>query len=400
MRLSGRIIRARVSATVHLSGLARDLRRAGHEIIDLGEGEPDFDTPHHITEAAFEAARHGATRYTDVAGTPELREAIALQFRRLNGPDVGPEDVIVGTGAKQLLFNAFMSSLNPGDEVIIPAPCWVSYPEMVELADGKPVIARCCAATGFKLAADALERLVTAKSRWLILNSPCNPTGAVYTSRELSAIADVLRKHPALAVMCDDIYQEIVFEPATFTALSAVAPDLSHRVMTVHGVSKTYAMTGWRVGYAAGPSDLIAAMTKLQGQSTTNASSVGQAAACAALAGPQDFLGDWRATYRRRCDLVRQQLSGVAGLEFAMPDGAFYHFPDCTGLYGKSTPSGGTIRTDDDVSLYLLESAGVVTVPGSAFFAPGHLRICFARSEDLLARACQRIRTAIDSLAA
>ena len=399
MHLSGRITRARVSATVHLSGVARDLRRAGHEIIDLGEGEPDFDTPHHVTAAAFAAARRGATRYTDVAGTPELRGAVARRFRRLNGPAAEPEDVIVGTGAKQLIFNAFMSSLNPGDEVIIPAPCWVSYPDMVEIADGIPVIANCGAATGFKLTADALERHITAKTRWLVLNSPCNPTGAVYTSEELSAIADVLRGHPDLAVTCDDIYQEIVFEPATFANLAAVAPDLSHRILTVHGVSKTYAMTGWRIGYAVGPSDLIAAMTKLQGQSTTNASSVGQAAALAALEGPQDFLGEWRTAYKRRRDLVGRRLSGVAGLEFATPEGAFYHFPDCTGLLGKSTPAGRRIGTDDDLSHYLLESAGVATVPGKAFSAPGHLRLCFARSENLLERACLKIRKAIGSLA-
>ena len=398
MQISDRINRARVSATIRLSETARELQRAGHEIIDLAEGEPDFDTPYHITVAAFEAARRGATRYTDVAGTPELRDAVARHFKSRNGPDCKPNNVIVGTGAKQLIFNALMSSVNRGDEVIIPVPCWVSYADMAEIADGLPVLAKCGADTGFKLTDGGLEELITSRTRWLILNSPCNPTGIVYSRDELSALAVVLRRHPGVAVICDDIYQEIVFDGAAFATLAAVAPDLSDRILTVHGVSKTYAMTGWRIGYAAGPPDLISAMTKLQGQSTTNASSVSQAAALAALNGPQDFLVNWRAAYRRRRDLVAAQLAGIPGLEFTVPRGAFYHFADCSGLLGKATPAGRCTRTDEDLSLYLLESAGVATVPGTAFAAPGHVRLCFARSEDQLAQACGRIRKGVELL--
>ena len=398
MQISDRINRARVSATIRLSETARELQRAGHEIIDLAEGEPDFDTPYHITVAAFEAARRGATRYTDVAGTPELRDAVARHFKSRNGPDCKPNNVIVGTGAKQLIFNALMSSVNRGDEVIIPVPCWVSYADMAEIADGLPVLAKCGADTGFKLTDGGLEELITSRTRWLILNSPCNPTGIVYSRDELSALAVVLRRHPGVAVICDDIYQEIVFDGAAFATLAAVAPDLSDRILTVHGVSKTYAMTGWRIGYAAGPPDLISAMTKLQGQSTTNASSVSQAAALAALNGPQDFLVNWRAAYRRRRDLVVAQLAGIPGLEFTVPRGAFYHFADCSGLLGKATPAGRCTRTDEDLSLYLLESAGVATVPGTAFAAPGHVRLCFARSEDQLAQACGRIRKGVELL--
>ena len=398
MQISDRIGRANVSATIQLSEAARELQRAGREIIDLAEGEPDFDTPRHITGAAFEAATNGATRYTDVAGTPELRDAVARQFKRLSGLDCKPSNVIVGAGAKQLIFNALMSSANPGDEIIIPVPCWVSYADMVEISDGVPVLANCRADTGFKLTPDQFEELITPKTRWLILNSPCNPTGVVYSRDELFALADVLRKFPGVAVICDDIYQEIIFDGAAFATLAAVAPDLSDRILTVHGVSKTYAMTGWRIGYAAGPPDLIAAMTKLQGQSTTNASSVSQAAALAALNGPQDFLVNWRAAYRRRRDLVAAQLAGIPGLELTVTRGAFYHFADCSGLLRMATREDRCIGTDEDLSLYLLESAGVATVPGTAFAAPGHLRLCFARSEDDLARACGRIRKAIELL--
>ncbi|MDA1044015.1 MAG: pyridoxal phosphate-dependent aminotransferase, partial [Verrucomicrobia bacterium] len=322
MQISDKLNLARVSGTVRLSQAARELREAGRDIIDLGEGESDFDTPPHIVTAAFEAECAGATRYTNVAGTTELRDAVARYFRVQNGLDVAAEDVIVGTGAKQLIFNALMATLNPGDEVIVPAPYWVSYPDMVAIADGAPVIAPCRTDTGFKLTVDDLAARLTPKTRWLILNSPNNPSGAVYSRKELTALADVLRAHPDVAVMSDDIYQEIVFDDARFATMAQVAPDLAPRTLTVHGVSKSYAMTGWRIGFATGPRDLIAAMTKLQGQSTTNASSVSQAAAFAALEGPQDFLTNWVAAYRRRRDLVVAGLQGVAGLTFAPPEGA------------------------------------------------------------------------------
>ena len=398
MQISDKLNRVRVSGTVRLSQAARELRAAGREIIDLGEGEPDFDTPQLITEAAFEAARNGATRYTDVAGTAELRQAICRRFKAQNGLEYPPQQIIVGTGAKQLIFNALVATLDPGDEVIIPAPHWVSYPDMAVLADGAPVVAECSAQAGFKLTAEQLCGLITPKTRWLILNSPANPTGAVYSRAELARLADVLRKHPDVAIMCDDIYQEILFDNVEFTTMAQVAPDLFDRVLTVHGVSKSYAMTGWRIGYAGGPLDLIAAMTKLQGQSTTNASSLGQAAALAALEGPQEFLVEWRAAYLRRRDLVVAKLGNVEGLHFTAPQGAFYHFIDCSVLFGKVTPDGNQIKSDNDLSLYFLEEAGVSMVPGSEFGSPGHLRLCFAKSDEDLKRACEKIREAIGKL--
>ncbi len=398
MQISVKINRARVSGTVRLSQAARELREAGRDIIDLGEGEPDFDTPDHIIAAAFDAARGGQTRYTNVAGTTQLRQAIARHFAQRSGLRVTPEDVIVGTGAKQLIFNSMVATLNPGDEVIIPAPHWVSYPEMVAIADGTPVIVPCTSKNGFKLTPQDLVDHITAKTRWLILNSPGNPTGAVYSSSELMALAVILRANENVAVLSDDIYQEIIFNNINFATIAAVAPDLAARCLTVTGVSKSYAMTGWRIGFATGPRDLIAAMTKLQGQSTTNASSVSQAAALAALEGPQQFLAEWIKAYRRRRDLVSTALE-EAGLDFTQPEGAFYHFVGCKRLIGKITPDGNNIETDSDLSLYLLTSAGVALVPGSEFGAPGYLRICFAKSDADLVTACERIRAALTELA-
>ncbi len=399
MQISDRLNRARVSGTVRLSQAARDMRAAGREVIDLGEGEPDFDTPPHIVDAAFHAARSGATRYTDVAGTPELRHAVARRFEEQNALDCRAEDIIVGTGAKQLIFNALLATLNSDDEVVIPAPHWVSYPDMVTIAAGRPVVVGCGAQTGYKLTAETLASAMTPRTRWLILNSPGNPTGSVYSAGDLAGLADVLRDYPGVAVMCDDIYQEILFDGAEFATMAEVAPDLADRILTVNGVSKSYAMTGWRIGFAAGPGDLIAAMTKLQGQSTTNASSVGQAAALAALEGPQDFLADWTAAYARRRDLIVEQLDDIDGLTFTRPQGAFYHFIECSGLLDRTDPHGNRIVTDNDLSLYLLESAGVSLVPGSEFGSPGHLRLCFAKSEQDLMRACQNIRDAVGRLA-
>lgn len=397
MQISDKISRARVSGTVRLSQAARTLREEGREIVDLGEGEPDFDTPAHITEAAFAAARNGATRYTNVAGTTELRNAAAAHFSRRSGLDILPDEVIVGTGAKQLIFNALVSTLNPGDEVIIPAPYWVSYPDMVAIADGRPVIVPCDAAQGFKLTPEQLRSVLTERTRWLILNSPSNPTGAVYSAAELAVLAEVLRSRPDVAVMSDDIYQDIIYE-GVFATMAQVAPDLKARILTVSGVSKSYAMTGWRIGFAAGPRDLIAAMTKLQGQSTTNASSIGQAAAVAALEGPQHFLQSWLAVYARRRALVAERLAPLRAFEFNPPAGAFYHFVGCTGLLGRASRQGVRIETDNDLSMYFLAEAGVSMVPGSEFGAPGHLRICFAKSDEDLVKACDRIRAAAEAL--
>ena len=398
MQLSKKVQKARVSGTVKLAQLARDLKDAGRDIIELGEGEPDFDTPEFVTDAAFAAAKAGATRYTAVAGTTELRQAICNKFRAQNAISYTPDEVIVGTGAKQLIFNALMASLNPGDEVIVPAPYWVSYPDMVRISDGTPVVVPCSAEDGFKLSAKALRAAITGNTRWLILNSPGNPTGAVYSADDLRALADVLREHRDVALMCDDIYEAIVFDTAIFATMVEVAPDLKDRVLTVNGVSKSYAMTGWRIGYAGGPQDLIAAMTKLQGQSTTNPSSVGQAAALAALTGPQDYLSDWNSAYARRRDLVRDALSVVDGLAMNQPDGAFYHFIACGALTKKTTPGGKILSSDNDLSSYLLQDAGVALVPGSEFGAPGHLRLCFAKSDDALAEACARISKAVGQL--
>jgi len=398
MQINDRLRRARVSGTIRLAQAARALQEAGRKVIDLGEGEPDFDTPSHIIDAAFDAARHGATRYTNVAGTTALRQVIAQRFTQKNAIDSVPESIIVGSGAKQLIFNALVATLEPGDEVVVPVPHWVSYPDMVVIAGGVPVLVDCPAAEGFRLTPERLAAAITPRTRWLILNSPSNPTGAVLSADELSALAEVLRGAPQVAVLSDDIYQDILFDNVGFASMAEVAPDLRDRTLTVDGVSKSYAMTGWRIGYATGPADLIAAMTKLQGQSTTNACSVSQAAALAALEGPQDCIADWRAAYARRRDLVATALGDVPGLVFHQPQGAFYHFIGCADLLGRRTPGGVMLNTDNDLSLHLLESAGVCLVPGYEFGAPGHLRLCFAKSEADLDRACAAVRTALAAL--
>lgn len=398
MQISDRIDRARISGTVKLAQQARDLEEAGADIIQLAEGEPEYDTPRHIIDAAFEAAYHGDTRYTAVAGTTALRTAASGKFQRDNAITYEPGQIIVGTGAKQLIFNALLATLDPADEVIIPAPYWVSYPDMVKIADGVPVIVDCPARQAFKITAEDLDNAITAKTRWLLLNSPCNPTGAVYSAVELHALADVLRNHPQVAIMCDDIYEKIIFDEVRFATMADVAPDLFDRILTVNGVSKSYAMTGWRIGYAGGPADLIDAMTKLQGQSTTNPSSIGQAAALAALNGPQTFLDQWSTRYRVHRDLVYNQIARIQGLSLRQPAGAFYHFIACSELLGRQTPDGTTLQADTDLSGYLLHAAGVGLVPGSEFGAPGYLRLCFAKSEDELRTACDRLEDAVGKL--
>lgn len=398
MRISERIARTPASGTVRLAQVARELKDAGNEIIELGEGEPDFDTPRHVVEAAYEAALRGETRYTSVAGTPQLRAAAAAKLGAENSAEYGPEHIVVGTGAKQLIFNALLATLDPGDEVVIPAPYWVSYPAMVALAEGEPVIVRCAADSAFKLTPEALRSAMGPRTRWIILNSPGNPGGGVYGSDELAALADVVREHPNAGVMCDDIYEKVVFEGSSFATMAAVAPDLWDRILTVNGVSKCHAMTGWRIGYAAGPTDLIAAMVKLQGQSTTNASSVGQAAAVAALAGPQDHLDEWLAAYERRRALVFNRLSKVPPLRVMQPEGAFYHYVGCDGLFGAAAPDGKILSNDREVCEHLLHSAGVAVVPGTEFGTPGYFRICFAKSDEDLLRACDRVSEAVSGL--
>lgn len=398
MQISDRLGRARVSGTVKLAQQARDLEAAGKTIIELAEGEPEHDTPPHIIEAAFEAARRGDTRYTAVAGTTALREAVLEKFERDNKVAYDVDQIIVGTGAKQLIFNALLATLNPADEVIIPAPYWVSYPDIVKIAGGIPVIVDCPAHQAFKITADDLEKAITPKTRWLLLNSPCNPSGAVYSGDELRALADVLRGHPQVAIMCDDIYEKIVFDGHDFATMAEVAPDLFDRALTVNGVSKSYAMTGWRIGYAGGPIDLVKAMTKLQGQSTTNPSSIGQAAARAALSGPQELLDQWLTGYWSHRDLVAQRITTIDGLSLHQPAGAFYHFIDCSELIGRRSPDGSVLEADADITGFLLQVAGVGLVPGSEFGAPGYLRLCFAKSETELIKACDLIEQAIDNL--
>ncbi len=397
-RPSPSLARIKPSPTIAVTSLARELRRQGRDIIGLGAGEPDFDTPDHIKEAAIAAIRRGETKYTAVDGTPELKAAIAEKFRRENGLEFAPEEISVGAGGKQVIYNALLATVGPGDEVVIPAPYWVSYPDMVLLAGGEPRIVPCPAERGFKLTPEALEAAITRRTRWLILNSPSNPTGAAYRAEELAALAEVLRRHPHVWVLSDDIYEHLVYDGFRFATLLQVAPDLRERTLTVNGVSKAYAMTGWRIGYGAGPRELIRAMATLQSQSTTNPCSISQAAAVAALTGPQDFLAEWRERFRERRDLVVAMLSRAPGLSCPRPQGAFYVYPGCAGVIGRRTPSGRELRTSEDFVKYLLEEHGVAVVHGAAFGLDPHFRISYATAIDQLEEACRRIIRACEAL--
>ena len=401
MKISDRIRRSRESGTARIARIAAAREAAGERVLKLNVGEPDFGTPGFVKEAAHRAALEGETRYTDVAGTPALREAVAGRFRSANSIGCSAGDIIVGTGAKQLIFNALLASVDPGDEVIVPTPSWVSYPDMVLIAGGTPKTVPCGADTGYRITAAMLEAEIGPATRWLIINSPSNPTGAVHSAAELQELAEVLRRHPEVGVISDDIYERIVFG-VEFATIAGIAPDLGGRTLTVNGVSKSMAMTGWRIGFAAGPPELIAAMTKLQGQSTTNASSIGQAAALAALRNVEEserFIEGCCAAYRRRRNLVHEALGGTSGLETAQPDGAFYHFVDCRNLIGKYLPDGRAISDDRDVCEFLLQHAGVALVPGAEFGGPGHFRLSFAVSDDVLAEACGRIKAAVEAIA-
>ncbi|WP_419905212.1 pyridoxal phosphate-dependent aminotransferase [Kiloniella sp.] len=396
--ISDRFSSVKPSLTKAMTQKAAALRGQGRDIITLSQGEPDFPTPEPICEAGIEAIRAGNTRYTAVAGIEPLREAIVEKFSRDNSLSFSTDQISVGCGAKQILFNALMVSLNPGDEVLFPTPCWVSYPDMVHLAGGIAVPVSCLLDTGFKLTPDLLEAAITPKTKWLMLNSPSNPTGAVYSRAELEALAEVLRKHANVWVLSDDIYEKLVYEDVEFTTLTQVAPDLRDRILTVNGVSKSYAMTGWRVGYGAGPAQLIKAMNTLQGQTTSHTSSISQYAAMEALRGSQDFIKAFRSTYQYRRDLVVDGLNRVEGISCRRPDGAFYVFPDCSGLMNRQTPQGKIIKTDSDLTMYLLEEAGVATVPGSGFLASPFIRISYATSTTDLERACDRIASACSLL--
>ena len=400
-RIATRVQRIKPSPSSAASERAAELRRQGRDIISFALGEPDFDTPEPIRRAACEAIERGETRYTATAGTPALREAIAAKLLKENGLAYSTKEIIVTCGAKHAIFNALAVTLNAGDEVIVPAPYWVSYPDMTLANDGTPVIVPCSEAQGFKLRGPDLEAAITPKTKWLILNSPSNPTGATYSAAELRAVADVLLRHPQVMLLADDIYEHIRFDgttPDQRVHILAIEPQLRSRTMVINGVSKTYAMTGWRIGYAAGPADLIAAMDMLQSQSTSNASSVSQAAALAALRGDQAIVAQWSDVYRQRVSRAAQLINAVPGLGAVMPGGAFYLFVNCGGLIGRRTAEGQRLDNDIAVSLYLLESAGVAVVAGSAFGLSPYFRISIATSMELIEEGCRRIAQAVAGL--
>ena len=390
--IADRLNRIQPSLTIAIASKARQLKAAGRDVIGLSAGEPDFDTPQNIKDAAIRAIQAGETKYTDVAGTPALRKAVAAKFLRDHGIEYKPEEIIVSTGGKQVIFNCMLATLNAGDEVIIPTPCWVSYPDIVTLADGKPVLVPSGQNHGFKLRAEALEATITPRTKWLFLNNPCNPTGAAYSAAELRPICDVLLRHPHVWVFTDDIYEKLAydgFEPATAVA---VEPLLKDRTITMNGCSKAYAMTGWRIGYAGGPAAVIKAMDKLQSQSTTNASSISQAAAVEALNGPQDSIEVMRKVYRERRDLVVDLLNAAPGITCHKPEGAFYVFPSVHGCIGKTSRTGLKITDDESFVTALLEEEGVAAVHGTAFCFPGHFRISYATDTESLREACKRIQ--------
>lgn len=396
--LADRLNRIKPSPTVAVAAKARALKDAGRDIIGLGLGEPDFDTPDFVKEAAIAAMQAGDTKYTAVDGTQALKQAIIAKFKRDNGLEYSPAQISVGAGGKQVLFNAFLASLNPGDEVIIPAPYWVSYPDIVLLAEGTPVFVSCPKETGFKMCPEDLERAITPKTKWLILNSPSNPSGAAYTRSEMKALTDVLLRHPHVWVLSDDIYEKIVYDGFEFTTPAQVEPALYERTLTLNGVSKSYAMTGWRIGYAGGPAPLIKAMAMLQGQSTFNPCSISQAAATAALNGDLSFLEARNATFKERRDIAVRILNDSKGLVCPVPEGAFYVYPSCEGCIGLKTPGGKVIETDEDFASYLLEEAGVAIVHGAAFGLSPYFRVSYATSTELLTKACEKIRQACAAL--
>ncbi|MFZ5708584.1 MAG: pyridoxal phosphate-dependent aminotransferase [Pseudomonadota bacterium] len=391
--LSDTLSRVKPSATIAVTNKARELQAAGRDVIGLGAGEPDFDTPQNIKDAAKRAIDEGRTKYTAVDGIPELKAAICAKFRRENGLTYTPAQVTVGTGGKQVLYNALMATLNPGDEVIIPAPYWVSYPDMVLLAGGTPVFVAAGIATNFKITAAQLEAAITPKAKWFIFNSPSNPTGAGYTQAELRALTDVLMRHPHVWVMSDDMYEHLVFDDFRFVTPAQAEPGLYDRTLTCNGVSKAYAMTGWRIGYAGGPAHLIKAMGTIQSQSTSNPCSVAQYAALEALNGPQDFLPEFRRAFQRRRDLVVSMLNQARGIRCPRPEGAFYVYPDISDCIGRTSAAGTLLEDDETFATALLEERGVAVVFGSAFGLSPNFRVSYATSDKVLEEACRRIQT-------
>jgi aspartate aminotransferase len=396
--LAANLSRVKPSATIAVTQKARDLRAAGRQVFDLSVGEPDFDTPDNIKQAGIDAIRRGETKYPPVAGIPPLKKAIADKFKRENDLDYRPEQVIVGTGGKQILYNAFVATLDPGDEVVIPAPYWVSYPEMVLINGGEPRFVECPIDTGFKLTPEALDAAITDRTKWLIFNAPSNPTGAVYSAGEMKELAAVLLRHPRVWVLTDDMYEHLLYTDEPFATMAQVEPRLYERTLTMNGVSKTYAMTGWRIGYAAGPEHLIKAMTMVQSQQTSGACSIAQWASVEALNGRQDFLPEFRRVFQERRDLVVSMLSQAHGLQCPKPEGAFYVYPSCAGTIGKRAPSGKVIETDEDFVTELLDAEGPAVVHGTAFGLGPNFRVSYATSAEILEEACTRIQRFCNSL--
>ena len=399
MKIAARLNRIEASPSSMGRQRARELRESGRDVLSLTTGEPDFDTPKHVIEAAARAMAAGETKYTDPGGTPALKEAVCRKFKRENGLEyTASTETIISTGAKQVVFNALMSTLEEGDEIVVPAPYWVSYPDVAKLVGAKPVIVQCPPAKGFKLQPNDLERAITKRTRWLVLNAPNNPSGAMFTREELKALTDVLMRHPHVALMTDDIYEHIRYDGREFVTALNVEPSLRDRTLVVNGVSKTYAMTGWRIGYGAGPAPLMKAMLKLQSQSTTNPSSIGQAAAIAALDGPQDSVKHNCAIFQSRRDLVVEAFNATPGISCHKAEGAFYAFASCEGLIGKRTPQGKVIGSSNDFELYLLDASNVAVLSGEAYGVRGYFRISFASSMEVLDECCSRIARACAEL--
>ncbi|MDO9709015.1 pyridoxal phosphate-dependent aminotransferase [Paracraurococcus lichenis] len=390
--IADRLDRISPSLTIAMTTKARQLKAAGKDVIGLAAGEPDFDTPQNVKDAAIAAIQRGETKYTDVAGTPALRQAVAARFKADHGIDYKAEEILIATGGKQVIFDAFLATIQAGDEVIIPSPCWVSYPDIVELAEGKPVIVRGDENMGFKLRPEQLEAAITPKTKWFLLNNPSNPTGAAYSAEELKALTDVLMRHPDVWVFTDDIYNKLAYDGFRPATVLEVEPRLRDRTVTMNGCSKAYAMTGWRIGFAGAPAHLIKQMDKLQSQSTSNTSSISQAAAVEALTGPQGSIDVMKVAYKRRRDLVVEMLNAAPGIRCHKPEGAFYVFPSMQGCIGKTTKGGRKIETDEDFCLALLEEEGVACVHGAAFMYPGYFRISYATSDEQLVEACTRIQ--------
>ncbi len=396
--IADRLKRIKPSMTVGINVKANALRAEGKDVLVLAAGEPDFDTPINIRKAASDAMDDGQTRYVPGKGTPALQKAIQSKFLKDNNLNYDLDEIIVGVGGKHIIYNAMMATINPNDEVIIPAPFWVSYPDIVLLAEGKPIVVKCPENQNFKITADQLENSITDKTKWLMLNSPSNPTGSLYSKKELKELAEVLLKYPQVLIMSDDIYEKIIYDNLEFNTLAAIEPKLKDRCLTLNGVSKAYCMTGWRLGYCGAPKEIIAAMNKIQSQSTTSTSSISMAAAVEAINGPQEFIKDHNDAFLRRRDLVVSLLNNIDGLSCLTPEGAFYVYPSCEGVIGKKTPDGNRISNDEEFMNYLLDSEGIAGVHGAAFGLSPYFRLSYATSDEILTDACKRIKRACEKL--